>query len=369
MGFDNIIDKYNWDEVKSSIYAKTQDDVELALKKEILNLEDFKALVSPAATPFLEQMANISRNMTLKRFGNTMQMFIPLYLSNECTNHCVYCGFNHENDIARITLTDEQIIKELEVIKSYGFGHILLVTGESPRKCGLDYIKHVFELIKPHFSLISIEVQPMEAKEYEELIELGLHSVYVYQETYNRATYKSYHPKGKKSDYAYRLDTPDRLGHAGVHKIGLGFLIGLEDWRTEAFFNVLHLKYLEKTYWKTKYSISFPRLRPHVGSFNPNYPINERELVQLITAYRLINENVDLSMSVRENQKFRDNIIQMGITSISAGSKTEPGGYSSSTHSLEQFEVHDNRSPQEFADVIRSKGYEPVWKDWDQSLQ
>ena len=367
MKFTDIVKDFNWEQVTASVYNKTTADVEVALKKTKLDLNDFSALISPAAAPFLEQIAVKSQQLTQKRFGKTMQMYIPLYLSNECTNHCVYCGFNHENDISRLTLNDEQIMQEVEVLKSYGYEHLLLVTGESHKHCGVEYLKHVIQLVKPYFSLISIEVQPLEAHEYKELIDIGLHTVYVYQETYNEVNYKTYHPKGKKSLYTHRLETTDRLGEAGIYKMGIGFLIGLEDWRTEAFYLALHLKYLEKTYWKSKYSISFPRLRPHVGSFNPNFPISDKELVQLICAYRLLDEEVELSISVRESTKFRDNIISLGITSISAGSKTDPGGYSMKEHSLEQFEVHDNRSPEEFAKVIKEKGYEPVWKDWDAS--
>jgi len=369
MNFADIIQQYKWDEVTASIYAKTDKDVENALKKQKLDLEDFKALVSPAAAPFLEQLAVRSRYATQKRFGKTIQMYIPLYLSNECTNHCTYCGFNHENDIDRLTLSEEQILEEVKAIKKFGYEHILLVTGESRKHCSLDYIKRAIEIIKPYFSLISLEVQPLEMEEYKELVELGVHTVYVYQETYHKDRYKLYHPKGKKSNYDYRLLTQDRLGQAGIYKVGIGFLIGLEDWRTEAFFTALHLKYLSKTYWKTKFSISFPRLRPHVGNFNPDYPINDKELVQLLTAYRAFDEEVELSISVRESIKMRDNLISLGATSMSAGSKTDPGGYSSKEVHLEQFEVHDNRTPEEFAEVIRSKGYEPVWKDWDYSLQ
>ncbi len=367
--FNNIIDKYNWQEIEKSIYSKTEKDVENAISKQERDIEDFKALISPAAKPYIEQIATISNQLTQKRFGKTMQLYLPLYLSNECTNHCVYCGFNHNNKINRITLDDKQTIKEIEAIKSYGYEHILLVTGEHPNKAGFEYLKHKIKLIKPYFALISLEVQPLEQSEYEELIELGVNTVYVYQETYNKERYTIYHPKGKKSNYQYRLETPDRLGNAGVHKIGIGALLGLEDWRTDSFFTALHLKYLQKKYWKTKYSISFPRLRPHEGVFQPNSIIKDSELVQLICAYRLFDNEVELSMSVRESRVFRDNILKLGITSISAGSKTEPGGYALNTHALEQFETQDNRTPKEIEQMIKSQGYEVVWKDWDTFMQ
>ena len=368
--FQELFDQLSWEEVSTSIYAKSSIDVEHALhKSKARDLEDFKALISPAAAPYLEQMAQLSQALTLKRFGKTIQLFAPMYLSNECQNICTYCGFSLDNPVRRKTLTDKQILKEVEVIKSYGYDHILLVTGEANKTVGMDYFKHAIELIKPHFAHISIEVQPLETEDYKELIALGLNTVLVYQETYREEDYKKHHPKGKKSNFYYRLDTPDRLGKAGIHKMGLGALIGLEDWRTDSFFCATHLDYLEKTYWESKYSISFPRLRPFSGGLEPKVAMNDRELVQLICAYRIFNEEVELSLSTRESQKFRDHVFQLGITSISAGSKTDPGGYAAEEEALEQFEISDERSPQQIASMIRSKGYEAVWKDWDLVLQ
>ncbi|MBA3900931.1 MAG: 2-iminoacetate synthase ThiH [Bacteroidetes bacterium] len=366
MSFTEIFSNYNWDNTKESIYSKTAADVQLALNKTSLRtIEDFKALISPAAAPFLEQMASLSRNLTLERFGKTIQMYVPMYLSNECQNICTYCGFSLDNKIKRITLTDKQILKEVEAIKTLGYDHILLVTGEANKTVGLEYFENAIKLIKPHFSSISIEVQPMSQQEYEALINQGLNTVLVYQETYHEEDYKIHHPKGKKSNFNYRLETPDRLGKAGIYKIGLGVLLGLEDWRTDSLFTAMHLDYLEKTYWKTKYSISFPRLRPAEGVMGPKVEISDRELVQLICAYRIFKQEIELSISTRESPKFRDNIIKLGITSISAGSKTNPGGYAAEPESLEQFEIDDSRSPFEIAEMIKSAGYEPVWKDWD----
>ena len=363
--FQNLFDTFDWDDTKASIYAKTAKDVELALAKPRRDLEDFKALVSPAAMPYLEQMAQLSQQLTLKRFGNTIQMYAPMYLSNECQNICTYCGFSLDNKVRRRTLTSKEIIQEVEAIKAFGYDHILLVTGEANKTVGVDYFKKALELIRPYFSHISIEVQPLDQQDYEELIPYGLNTVLVYQETYHREDYKKHHPKGKKSNFNYRLETPDRLGKAQIHKIGIGVLLGLEDWRTDSFFTALHLDYLEKTYWQTKYSISFPRLRPFSGGLPPKVDMSDRELVQLICAYRLFDEEVELSLSTRESENFRNNIIKLGITSISAGSKTNPGGYAVEPQSLEQFEISDERTPQEIAEMIKSQGYEPVWKDWD----
>ncbi|GAA3914475.1 2-iminoacetate synthase ThiH [Chitinophaga oryziterrae] len=363
-GFKNIFDQYNWDQVKESIYAKTATDVEQALHVRKRTLEDFKALLSPAALPYLGEMAQLSRQLTQQRFGNTMQLYIPLYLSNECQNICTYCGFSLDNKIRRKTLAPAEILQEVAAIKKMGYDHVLLVTGEASQTVGLDYFKQALELIRPHFASISMEVQPMDEAEYAALIPLGLHAVLVYQETYHREDYKLHHPKGRKSNFDYRLETPDRLGRAGVHKIGLGVLIGLEDWRTDSFFTALHLQYLEKTYWQTKYSLSFPRLRPCSGGLPPKVVMNDRELVQLICAYRLLDQEVELSLSTRENETFRDNIVKLGITAISAGSKTNPGGYAADTSSLEQFEISDERNAADIALMLRKQGYEPVWKDW-----
>jgi len=365
--FRSIFDSYTWSAVSESIYAKTSNDVLAALNKPRRNLEDFKALISPSATPFLEEMAQLSNALTKKRFGNTIQMYAPLYLSNECQNICTYCGFSLDNEMPRKTLTGAEILAEVAVLKAMNYDHVLLVTGEANKTVSMDYFEQAFKIIRPHFSNISMEVQPLDALEYQRLIELGLHTVLVYQETYHKEKYKTHHPKGKKSNFYYRLETPDRLGEAGIYKIGLGCLIGLEDWRTDSFFTALHLDYLEKTYWQTKYSVSFPRLRPFAGGFVPEVVISDSELVQLICAWRIFNEEVELSISTRESEKFRNHIIRLGITSMSAGSKTNPGGYAVEPQSLEQFEVSDERSPQEMETILRKFGYEAVWKDWDRS--
>lgn len=367
--FTQVFNNISWEEIKQSIYNKTATDVEVALNKTgKKTLDDFKALISPAAGPYLEQMAQLSHQLTQKRFGKTIQMYIPLYLSNECNNICTYCGFSFDNRLKRKTLTDSEILEEAAIIKQLGYNHVLLVTGESNHHVGVSYLKNAIQLLRPHFSHISIEVQPLEQKEYEELINLGLNTVLVYQETYHKADYKLHHPKGKKSNFNYRLETPDRLGKSGIHKIGLGVLIGLEDWRTDSFFAAMHLSYLEKKYWKTKYSISFPRLRPAEGIIEPKVVMSDKELVQLICAYRIVNEEVELSISTRESKTFRDHIIKLGITSISAGSKTNPGGYAVKEESLEQFEINDERSAKEIEQMITNNGYEAVWKDWDHVL-
>ena len=364
--FKQELDRHNWEEVIAGINAKTTHDVERALNTPKRDLEDFKAMISPSAAPYLEQMAQMSHRATQKRFGKTIQLYAPLYLSNECQNICTYCGFSLDNKIKRKTLSGAEILQEAEYLKKEGFDHILLVTGEASKTVGVDYLKNAIKILRPHFANISIEVQPLEEHEYKELADEGLYAVLVYQETYHEDNYKTYHPKGRKSNFEYRLDTPDRLGRAGIHKIGLGVLIGLEDWRADNFFTALHVSYLEKHFWQTKYSISFPRLRPAEGLIEPKVAISDKELVQLICAWRLFNEEIELSISTRENELFRNHVIKLGATTMSAGSKTNPGGYSVEPESLEQFEIDDSRTVAEVKCMIEKSGYKPIWKDWEQ---
>jgi 2-iminoacetate synthase len=383
--FTKFFDGYDWGEAKQSIYAKTPADVERALGRSQRDLEDFKALISPAAAVYLEDMAQMSHRLTQKRFGKTIQLYIPLYLSNECQNICTYCGFSYENKIRRRTLAAGELLQEVAAIKAMGYEHVLLVSGEANQTVGVDYFVKALDIVRPHFAHISMEVQPLDEPDYGLLIQHGLNTVLVYQETYNREDYSLHHPKGKKSNFNYRLETPDRLGRAGIHKMGLGVLIGLEDWRADSWFTALHLRYLERTYWKTKYSLSFPRLRPFsgegrragetglfpdaAGRLAPKVDMSDRELIQLICAYRLLDEEVELSLSTRESPVFRDHAVRLGITALSAGSRTNPGGYAVDMGSLEQFEIHDDRSPAAIVEMIRRQGYATVWKDWDAVLQ
>lgn len=365
MSFIDILSSYDWNVVQSTIYSSTSEDVIKVLNSnKILTPKDFSVLISPAASEFLEQMAQKSVQLTRKRFGKAIQIFAPLYLSNECQNICTYCGFSLTNKIPRKTLSDVEILAEAQVLKDRGIEHVLLVTGEAQKTVGVEYIAHAIELLEPIFANISIEVQPLEESEYQFLISKGLYAVLVYQETYHQERYQLYHPKGKKSNFAYRLDTPDRLGRAGVHKIGIGALLGLEDWRVDSFFTALHLEYLEKKYWQTKFSVSFPRMRPFEGGEFPVHDMSEKELLQLIFAWRIYRENLELSLSTRERALFRNYAIPLGITSISAASSTEPGGYSNPKSHLEQFAIDDERTVDEMMDLVRSKGLDPVFKDW-----
>ncbi|MDD2764473.1 MAG: 2-iminoacetate synthase ThiH [Opitutaceae bacterium] len=373
MTFVSTWQQYDFPVIAQAIAGKTSADVQRALDRgrDGLDLDDLAALLSPAAAPRLEEMAQLSQRLTVERFGRTMQLYAPFYLSNLCKNICTYCGFSMQNRIPRKVLNDAEILADAAVLRRHGFEHVLLLTGESGR-VGRPYLANALRLLRPLFASLSIEVQPLEQAEYAALAAEGLSAVMVYQETYDQEAYRRTHLRGPKADMAYRLDTPDRLGRAGVKKIGLGALYGLSDWRADAWFVGLHLRYLEKHYWRSRYSLSFPRLRPHEGGDTAGQPgvtpFDERELVQVICAFRLLSPEAELSLSTRERAAFRNHAFRLGITAMSAGSRTNPGGYASAPESLEQFAIDDRRGPAEVAAFLRGTGYEPVWKDWDPSF-
>ena len=367
--YNEYFSSVKWDVISEKISSITRNQVAQAINREGRGgLEDFTALLSPiAASEFLEPMARLSHSLTQKRFGKAIRLFAPLYLSNECNNVCDYCGFSLGNKIVRKTLNQAELLREAGILKKMGFDHVLLVTGESTRKVGLDYINQSLSTLRPYFSNLSIEVQPLQQEEYAVLKSSGLHAVLVYQETYNQESYAQHHLKGKKSNFEWRLATPDRLGKAGVHKIGLGCLFGLtKDWRTDAFFAGHHMDYLQRKYWRTQYSMSFPRLRPCAGEIPPEVSLEDRDLVQLICAFRIFNHELEISISTRESSELRDHLLPLGVTTMSAGSKTNPGGYGED-ESLEQFEISDSRSVSEVSLQLQQSGYDVVWKDWDQS--
>ena len=370
-GFADIIDNYDWQKTIDEVLGTTKSDVERVLAKasvpgKNLTPHELGILISPAAEPFLEDMAQLANGITSERFGKTISLYIPMYVGNACTNKCIYCGFNHDNRFDRTILTQDQIREECEAIKRLGpFENLLIVAGEYPSLCGVDYLEEVLKTCRPYFHNLTIEVQPMKSVFYERLTHSGLNGVICFQETYNRNAYKNYHPHGMKSHFDWRLNGYDRMGEAGIHKIGLGALLGLEDWHGEIVMMGHHLRYLQKKYWKSRYSVNFPRLRPSESGFMPNCPVNDKQLVQITCAFRIFDHDVDISYSTRETPAFRDNMMALGVTSMSAGSKTDPGGYTHPKEALEQFEVSDERSPSQVELAIRSRGFYPVWKDWD----
>jgi 2-iminoacetate synthase len=354
------------EQVKNSL-AITPQDVKTVLGKSTFSMADFVVLISPAAKPFLETLAQKSHTLTVQRFGKVMQLFIPMYLANVCYNNCAYCGFSMSNTYERIVLTPEEILKEALFLKEKGFQHLLLLTGEAD-KSSVGYIADAVKQLHPHFSSIGIEIQPLSEEDYGLMIRSGSDSLTVYQETYDPVAYAKYHTLGKKRNFTYRLDTPDRGGKAGFYKMNIGALMGLSDWRFEAFSLAQHLTYLQKTYWQTKYSVSFPRIRDMVGEFTPAYDVTDSDLVQLICAFRLVFPDLGITLSTRESAALRDSLIKLGVTMISAESNTAPGGYLGKDHTEKQFETSDHRSLAEIKALLMLNGYEPVLKDWDRSF-
>jgi len=367
MSFVNEIKNIDLNRIKDFIDSVTEEDVLRVLKKNRKTINDFPVLISPAASSYIEDLAGLSRKITLLRFGKTIKLYAPIYISNECVNACTYCGFNTNNDIERRTLTQAEVLKEADILYDLGFRHILLVSGEAKNKVSPQFIAELAMLLAKKFAAVSIEVYPMETSEYRQLLKSGVTGIAVYQETYDRALYKNYH-KGPKADFDYRLKTPERAGDAGFREIGVGALLGLSDYRVDVTCVVMHAAWLMKKYWRSQLSISFPRLRDAVGCFKPSIVVSDRELAQVIFALRIVLPDADLVLSTREAPEFRNGMAGLGITRMSAGSRTNPGGYLDPEASLEQFDVADKRLPSEIAEMLINRNLEPVWKDFDPSF-
>lgn len=345
------------------------DDVEAALttRPGSYSLEKLLALVSPAAQRYLESMAQASRQLTLQRFGRTIKLYAPVYLSSYCVNRCRYCGFNVDNTFQRARITVDQALAEAEILASEGYRDILLVSSEDRKYISLAYLTELAKALRGRFSFIGAEIYQMTSAEYATLFDAGVEGITLYQETYDRQAYARYHLGGPKADYEMRLQGPDDMGRAGMREIGLGALLGLADWRIETLALAEHAWYLMKRYWQSHISFSFPRLRPASGVGPAEFPqlLTDKNLVQMMLALRLCFADAGLVLSTRESATMRDHLVGLGITRLSAGSRTNPGGYATSKGSYEQFEVHDSRSPAEVAAMLKKAGFEPVWKDWD----
>lgn len=342
----------------------TESDVLRVINKEKLDKYDFLTLLSPTAQNLLEEMAQKSHRLTVQSFGKTMLLFTPMYIANHCVNKCSYCGFNVANDIVRKQLTLEEIEDECKAISSTGLRHILILTGESKKETPVSYISDAIKVIKKYFDSISIEIYPLTEDEYREVIAAGAQSLTIYQEVYNEEVYDRVHIAGPKKNYKFRLDAPERGCMAKMRGVNIGSLLGLDDWRKEAFFTGLHAKYLQNKYSDTEISVSPPRIRPHAGSFDDIYLVNDTDLVQIMLAIRLFLPRAGITISTRESQNFRDNLIPLGVTKMSAGVSTEVGGHSSETKSDSQFEISDPRNVEEMTKVLLARGYQPVFKDW-----
>jgi len=332
-------------------------------------LDRLLILISPAAENFIEQMAQLAHQLTLQRFGRTVRLYAPLYLSNFCVNDCVYCGFNKSHKFPRIRLTIEQSLAEADIIAKEGFKDLLLVSSEDKDFIGVDYLAELASILRQKFSSLAVEIYQMATEEYTKLFAAGIEGVTLYQETYDRDTYCKYHPAGPKADYDYRLSAPEAIAQAGMREIGIGALLGLSDWRLETLALAEHAHYLMKHYWQSRVSFSFPRLRPAKDVDRSQFSLlSDKNLVQMILALRLCFADAGMTISTREPAHLRDHLVKLGITRMSAGSKTNPGGYSGSTGSVEQFEIDDKRTPAQIAAMLKSQGLEPVWKDWDSAF-
>ena len=365
MSFFDEISKVDIDKFRPLVDSRTDADVERALSKSgPLDVEDFAALISEnARIHYLKDMAQMSMQLTRRRFGRTVNMYLPLYLTNLCTNKCKYCGFSSANKFKRTVLTLDEIREECEAINKLGYENILLVTGENDRRGGMDYFRQVLPIVKDYAAYLQMEVQPLDTEDYAELKTLGLDAVSVYQETYHPQCYKENHLAGKKMDMRYRMETPDRLGTAGIDKIGIGALLGLYDWTVDCCAVAMHVLYMREHYWKSRLSVSFPRLRPAAGGYEPQFPMSDPQMVQLICAWRIFDNELDLTISTRESADFRDMIIPLGITAVSAGSSTEPGGYAHKGKNLAQWEINDDRSVDAVVDALHRNGLEAVFHD------
>jgi 2-iminoacetate synthase len=327
----------------------------------------FISLLSPDAENNLEEMAVKAHEITLRNFGRTMQLYTPIYLSNYCENQCVYCGFNATNKIVRKKLTSEEIKEEAEFISKTGLKHILVLTGDSRLASPLSYIKDSLKILKDYFSSISVEIYALSEKEYAELILEGVDGLTIYQEVYDEGIYKKMHPVGAKKDYLFRLNSPERGAKAGIRNVNIGALLGLNDWRKEVFFLGLHAKYLQNNCPDAEIGLSLPRIRPQAGNFSVPYQVTDENIVQILVALRIFLPRIGIALSTRENAEFRDNLIPLGITRMSAGSSTCVGGHTAKVFtdkSAPQFEISDDRDVEEMKRALEGKGYQPVLKDW-----
>ncbi|MFT4546321.1 MAG: 2-iminoacetate synthase [Verrucomicrobiales bacterium] len=355
-------------------------------------LRRFEQLIEPKSDAALEAMAREADRITRRNFGKTMRMFAPLYVSNECVNNCKYCGFSRDNPILRVTLSIGQLRREAEHLAAQGFRNILLVAGEHPKFVSEGYLEECIHEIRSFIPTVALEVGPMETPEYAKMVKAGSEGLVVYQETYDPETYRELHTAGPKKNFDWRLDCPERAYDGGYRRIGIGALFGLADWRTEARGLAAHLEHLNRHCWKASFTISFPRMRPAAGEFEPKFSLPDREFVQLITAFRITFPEVGIVLSTREPAALRDAILPLGITSMSAGSHTEPGGYTGegqddlhltvkgrrveleastpceTKKATEQFGIADVRSPADITAMLQRKGFDPVWKDWDEAI-
>ena len=364
MTFHDELRRYHGFDFPGYFASVTDADVSRIITKERLSDMDYLALLSPRAASHLEPMARRASELTIRHFGRAVQLFTPLYLANYCTNQCVYCGFNTTNTLERRKLSLDEVEAEAVEIAKSGLKHILILTGEDRKKSSVSYMAECVQVLKRYFTSISIEVYPLAQEEYAELTAAGVDAVTMFQEVYDEPVYLTLHPRGPKRDYRFRLEAPDRAARAGMRLVNIGALLGLNDWRQEAFFTGVHTDYLQRAYPEVEVAISTPRMRPHLGGFPPKVIVSDADLVQYILAFRLFMPRGGVTLSTRENAKLRDNLLPLGVTKMSAGVCTQVGGRATGQEDTGQFEISDERSVAEMAEMLYLRGYQPVYKDW-----
>jgi len=368
MTFAEVVEGMDLAALRRGIEGATAREVECALARESLRDEDVAILFSEAAVPYLEEMARRSAALTERRFGKVIQLYAPLYLSNECVNRCTYCGFSIDLDVQRRTLSLEEVLEEADLLHRQGFRHILLVSGESPRHVNLATLEPILRALRERFASISIEIAPFEVEEYRRIVAAGADGLVLYQETYDPVLYARHHTKGPKTRYAWRLATMERGAEAGFRSLGIGALLGLGPWRFDAAMTALHARHLVRRCWRSRVAVSFPRIRHAAGDFVPEHPVADRDVAQMIFGMRLLAPDAEIVLSTRESPDFRNHMLGLGVTRMSAGSRTSPGGYTDPEGAEGQFDVVDSRSPAEVARMIGRRGFEAVWKDFDREF-
>ncbi len=355
-----------WEKIPfaKSLSGTTSAEVERVLASPRITPEGFRCLLSSAAQHYLEPMARRAHALTVQHFGRVILLYTPLYLSNYCVNRCRYCGFAAQNRIRRDRLTLEEVEAEARLISASGLRHILILTGESRRQSPVEYLGQCVEILCRHFTSISIEVYPLQTAEYALLVGKGVDGLTIYQETYDRDLYASLHPRGPKRDYRFRLEAPERACIAGIHSVNIGALLGLADWRLDAYLTGLHADYFQNRYPSVEMGISLPRMRPHEGSYQSPHEVTDREFVQILLAMRLFLPRVGITLSTRERAEFRDHLMPLGVTKMSAGSFTQVGGRAHREAETGQFEIADQRDVPTMKRDIESRGYKAIYKDW-----
>lgn len=371
MSFYEELQSYRDFDFARRFEAVTDAQICAAIRQPILRAADFLTLLSPqaGAPEHLEAMARLAQKRSRQYFGRTIQLFAPLYVSNYCSNQCSYCGFGRDNDFERRKLDFEALDREAEAIAATGIRHILLLTGEDKRQTPLPYLEETVRRLRRRFSSVSIEIFPMDQPGYEAMAAAGVDGLTVFQETYDEEVYREVHLAGRKRDFRFRLDAPERGAKAGFRSLTLGALLGLGEKRRDFFFTGLHARWLAETYLDTELSISMPRFNPaECGDFRPKYPCDDKSFVQFMLAFRLFMPRAGLTISTRESAAMRDRLMLIGATKLSAGVSTHVGGYSAEAQDTPQFEITDGRSVDEVAAAIRRQGYQPVYKDWDPAI-